>query len=180
LGLHRFHHLFIFPKGLTVTYLLLILALFVVSVTLYAVWLRPWLKTKPWADGFFNLIEPVEIALFKKSETVLIGRLIWVGSLFVGAYDAVAVFAQSLDLTPLTTRLFDLAHIPPDMRGLAVTAALVLLGRLITWLRSRTTKPLEVVAVASKDVTPAVAQALITAEVTKQDAVDAVTEAKAA
>jgi hypothetical protein len=152
----------------------------IVSLAVYAVVLRPWLKTKGWAGRFFALVEPLEIALFKKSETVLVGRLIWVGSLLVGAYDGIAVFAQSLDLTPLTTRLFDLAHIPADMRGLAVTAALALLGRLITWLRSRTTKPLEVVAVASKDVTPAVAQAMVTADVAKDQAVAAVIEAKAA
>ena len=95
-------------------------------------------------------------------------------------YDGIAIFMSSLDLTPITTRLFDYAHIPLDMRGVATTAFITALGYLINWLRKRTTKPLPVVAVASKDITPAVAQAMVNAEVSKDVAVAAVNDAKAA
>lgn len=154
--------------------------LIVVAILVYALWGRAWLKQQSWAQGFFAAIEPLEIFLFKKSETILVGRLLWVGGLFVTAYDALALFASSLDLTPVTTRLFDFLHVPPDMRGLTATAALALIGQVVVWLRKRTTKPVEVVAVAQKDITPAVAQALVAAEETKQEAVAAVIDAKAA
>ena len=154
--------------------------LIVVAILVYALWGRAWLKQQTWAQGFFAAIEPLEIFLFKKSETILVGRLLWVGGLFVTAYDALALFASRLDLTPVTTRLFDFLHVPPDMRGLTATAALALIGQVVIWLRKRTTKPVEVVAVAQKDITPAVAQALVAAEATKQEAVAAVIDAKAA
>lgn len=153
--------------------------LVVVAILVYAMWGRAWLKQQTWAQGLFAAIEPLEIFLFKKSETILVGRLLWVGGFFVTAYDAVALFASSLDLTPVTTRLFDFLHIPLDMRGLTATAALALIGQIVVWLRKRTTKPVEVVAVAQKDITPAVAQALVAAETTKQEAVAAVNDAKA-
>jgi len=153
---------------------MLIVITIVSLILLYALVGRAWLKRQSWTAGFFEVIEPLEIFLYKKSETILFGRLLWVGSLFVTAYDSLALFASSLDLTPVTTRLFDFLHIPPDMRGLAVTASLILLGRMITWLRQRTTKPVEVVAVAEKDITPAVAQALVAADVAKDEAVAAV------
>jgi hypothetical protein len=163
-----------------VTIALAVLATFLAIMVSYAMFGRSWLKRQSWAASFFALIEPIEIALFQKSETILVGRLIWAGGLLVTLHDSIAIFLSSLDLTPITTRLFDFLHTPPDMRGLAATMFITAVGYLISWLRKRTTKPLEVVAVASKDVTPAVAQALITAEVTKQVAFDAVTDAKAA
>jgi hypothetical protein len=149
-------------------------------ILLYAIAGRAWLKKQSWAQGFFSLVEPIEIALFQKSETILVGRLIWVGGLLVTLYDGLALFVSSLDLTPVTTRLFDFLHVPPDMRGVATTAFITALGYLINWLRKRTSRPIEVVAVASKDVTPAVAQALISADIAKDQAVTAVQDAKAA
>lgn len=161
-------------------YLILSILLVVALGALYALVVRPWLKTKPWSARFFAWVEPFEIALFQKSETILVGRLLWIGGLLVTFYDGIAIFLSSLDLTPLTTRLFDFLHVPPDMRSVAATAFITALGYLINWLRKRTTKPLETVAVASKDMTPAVAQALVNAEVSKDIAVAAVNDAKAA
>lgn len=162
------------------TKLLIALAVIAALLIVYAMWGREWLKKQPWTAGFFTWIEPFEVALFKKSETILVGRLLWVGGLLVTLYDFAAVFVSSLDLTPVTTRLFDFLHVPPDMRSVAVTAFITALGYLINWLRKRTTKPLEVVAVASKDLTREAAQAIAVAEVAKQDAVAAVNDAKAA
>lgn len=159
-------------------YVLSTLAITAVLAILYAV-VRSWLKRQPWTAKFFAAIEPYELALFKKSETILVGRLLWVGGLLVTFYDGLAIFASSLDLTPVTTRLFDYAHIPPDMRGVATTAFITGLGYLINWLRKRTTKPIETVAVAEKDMPREVATALMAAEVFKDEAVAAVQQAKA-
>lgn len=147
---------------------------------LYALVIRPWLKNQPWAQKFLAWVEPIEIALFKKSETVLVGRLVWVGGLFVSAYDGLAQFASSLDLTPLTTRIFDALHIPPDLRGLTVSAFVMGVGLAVVKLRKQTTKPLELVAVADKDVTPKVAEAIAMAGATNVEAVAVVAEQKAA
>ncbi|MCS3691999.1 hypothetical protein ABIF07_001085 [Bradyrhizobium elkanii] len=147
-------------------------------LVLYALWGRQWLKSKPWAVTFFSWIEPLEISAFKKSETILVGRLLWIGGLFVTFYDAAATFVHSLDLTPLTTRVFDWLQIPPDMRSLSMSAFIGILGLLINRLRKTTTKPLELVAVPDAKLPPAAAQAVAQAEVAKEAAVQAVAEAK--
>ena len=43
--------------------------------TMIYVMIRPVLKEQPWMAGFFRVMEPIEIALFKKSETILFARL---------------------------------------------------------------------------------------------------------
>ena len=160
------------------TIFLLVLALFVALAFIYALILRPWLKKQAWAQGFFASVDTLESALFKKSETILVGRLRWVGGLFVTFYDSLATFAHTLDLTPLTTRIFDWLQIPPDMRNLSATAAIGIIGLLINRLRKTTTKPLDVVALPQAQVTPAAAQAIARADVANQQAVKAVEEAK--
>lgn len=162
---------------MTLAIILIILAIVLIW---YALWGRAWLKNRSWAAGFFAWIEPIEIALFKKSETILIGRLLWVGGFLVTAYDGLAVFASSMDLTPLTTRIFDTLHVPPDVRGLTVTAFLAALGLIMNGLRAKVSKPLELVAVADKDVTPRIAEAIAMADATKEEAVAVVNDAKAA
>lgn len=155
--------------------LLWIAAAIVLLALWYALRGRAWLKTKSWMQGFFELVEPIEIALFKKSETMLVSRLLWLGGLVVTFYDAIAVFAQSMDLTPITSRL--LANVPPDMRGIITSSAFALLGLLIGWLRKRTSKPLEVVA-APADL-PATIIANAKVEQANAQAVAAVERAKA-
>ena len=128
--------------------MLWIIAIAIVAMIIwYAPAGRKWLKSKPWAQGFFAWIEPLELALYKKSETILVGRLLSVGAFVVTIYDGLATFVQGLDLTPVTTRIFDALHIPPDMRNLSISAFIGIVGLLISYLRKRTTKPLELVAV---------------------------------
>jgi hypothetical protein len=159
------------------TMFLSILLLLAILVAVYALWGRQKLKSLHWppVERFFAWIEPIELALYKKSETVLLGRLLSFGGLFVTAYDTVAVFASSLDLTPITTRVMDLAQIPADMRGLAVTAFIALLGRAVTWLRAQTTKPLELVAVPEAKLSTAASAAIAQADAAKDQAVRLVT-----
>jgi len=125
---------------------IVITAIIVGVIVWYALQGRAWLKTKAWAQPFFAWIEPIEIALYKKSETILMGRLLWVGGLFVTAYDSAAAFLPNLDLTPITTRIFDALHVANDLRALATSAFIASIGLVITWLRSKVTKPLDEVA----------------------------------
>ncbi|WP_375790865.1 hypothetical protein ACE102_33660 [Bradyrhizobium sp. vgs-9] len=155
-----------------------ILIAVVAVVAFYAIWGRQWLKKQPWAQKFFALVDPLELTLFKKSETILVGRLLWISGLLVTVYDAAAVFISSLDLTPLTTRIFDWLQVPLDMRNLLATAFIGILGLLINQLRMATTKPLELVAVPAAAVTPEVAETMAAADEAKQQAVAAVAEAK--
>jgi hypothetical protein len=64
------------------------------------------------------------------------------------------------------------------MRSLSMSAFIGILGLMINKLRKTTTKPLELVAVPAAAVTPAVAQSMAAAEEAKQEAVQAVAEAK--
>ena len=157
-----------------------ITAIIIAILLWYAIIGRAWLKTKPPTESFFSWIEPAEIALYRKSETLLIGRLLSIGAGLVTAYDTLAAAFSSLDLTPLTTRIFDFAHVPQDMRGIAGTAMITGIGLLISWLRKRTTKPVELIEVPEKSITPKIAEAIAMADATKTEAVAAVTEAKAA
>jgi hypothetical protein len=157
---------------------LIIAAILAALLLWYAMKGRAWLKKQPWAQSFFAWIEPIELALYRKSETILVGRLLWVGGLFVTFYDAIAFYAGSLDLTPITTRLFNWLGIPPDMQNLSVTAFIGVLGLLINWLRKRTTKPIELVEAPENSLPPAASLAVAQAEVAKDQAVQAVAEAK--
>jgi hypothetical protein len=155
------------------------IVLILIGLTLaYALVLRPWLKNQAWAQRFFAWAEPAELALFKKSETVLVGRLVWLGGLIVGAYDGFVAYFSSMNVEPLTTRIMDFAHIPQDLRGLTLSAAVTGLGLAIVRLRKKTTKPIELVAVSDAKTPPAAAQAMAQAEVAKDNAVQAVAEAK--
>lgn len=128
------------------TALIIATAVIVVAVW-YALKGREWLKTKSWAQGFFAWIEPTEIALYRKSETLLVGRLLWVGGLLVSAYDSVATFTPGLDLTPVTNRL--LSGVPDDLRGMTVSVMFAAVGLAISRLRKRVTQPIDVVAAPS-------------------------------
>ncbi len=133
---------------------IIILALILAAIVWYAMNGRAWLKTQTWAHGFLSWIEPAEIALYKKSETLLVGRLMWFASGIVTLNDALAVMAPSLDWTPITTRL--LGPVPEDLRGIVVTIGLGSIGLLIGWLRKRTAKPIELVAAPTTPATVAV------------------------
>ena len=153
------------------TIFIAILVIIVCLIVLYALVGRPWLKTKPLGQRFLAWVEPVELALFKKSETILMGRLLWIGSLFVSLYDGIAVYASSLDLTPITTRLMDFLHIPQDLRGLTVSGFLMAIGLMINNLRSKVTKPIELVAVSDSAATPQQTAAIAKADAANSQAV---------
>lgn len=155
--------------------LLIILAALVVAILLYAVFVREWLKCRPWAAGFFAFIEPIELVLWRKSETILFARL----KIVVGLLLAVLTQFGEIDLTPLMPLV-------PDQYEAALRVAFNLLPLFISivgWmdekLRNGTTKPLEVVALPD-DLPPEVAKAIEKADVAKDKAVAVAVEAKEA
>lgn len=107
-------------------------------VVIYITWLRPWLRAKSWAQGFFAAVEPIELALWKKSETILWARFLQV----VGLVSTLAGVFGLIDwtlITPLVSEQYQ-----PFMPLIPMT--LNLIGTVTEKLRRDTTKPLEVVA----------------------------------
>jgi hypothetical protein len=161
---------------------LIILSLITTLLLWYALQGRDWLKSKSWAMPFFAWIEPVEIFLFRKSETVLFARIKMVGGVLL----TYLVQASQIDWTPI------LPFIPEERRGIVNAAIsslpliLSLIGAADEKQRYTTTKPIELVAVPDKLVaeSPALQEAVAKADEAKTEAVAvtavAVAEAKAA
>lgn len=152
---------------------LIILAVITGLLLWYALQGRDWLKSKPWAQPFFAWVEPIEIALFKKSETILFARLL-------SGLGAVLTFLTqfgTIDLTPfmpfVPEKYQPFVNVAVNCMPLLITVV----GWMVEKLRNATTKPIELVAVAQKDITPAAEEAIVAAELTKADAVAEVKKA---
>jgi hypothetical protein len=159
---------------------LIVLAVITGLLLWYALWGREWLKAKPWgwSVAFFAWIEPIEIFLFRKSETILFARM----KMACGVVLTYLAQASQIDWTPI------LPFIPEKYRGMvnalisSLPLLLSLLGAADEKQRLTTTKPIQLVAVPDKVVaeTPRLAEAVAMADATKVEAVAAVAEAKAA
>jgi hypothetical protein len=146
-----------------VIFILAVLTAFVIAWVTYV---RPWLRKKEWAQGFFLAIEPVELFLYKKSEGIAWARWLHV----LGGVLATAPLYGGIDWTWL-------AHFTPDYIDPIlplIPSILNAMGAVGERLRNDTTKPLEMVAVAEKDLTPEVVEKIAVAEVAKIEAVEAV------
>lgn len=145
--------------------MLISLSILTLLVVAYVVGGRSWLKRQSWAAGFFAWIEPIEIILWRKSETILWAR-------FRQGLGLVLTLLASLgqfDLSPIFPFLPDWLHWLPPMLPLVISMS----GALSEQLRRNTTRPLELVEVP--DVAPpAVAAAVARAETSKEVAIDAV------
>lgn len=154
---------------------LIILAVVTGLLLLYALWGREWLKRQPFARGFFAWVEPIEILLFKKSETILFARLL---SGLGGVLTMLTQFGE-INIAPL------MPLVPEKYAGIVQVAFGFLpmlitgLGMIVEWLRNRTTKPIELVAVAEAAITPEVARVIATADAVKEQAVAVVVQAEA-
>ncbi len=155
---------------------LIILAILSAILLWYAIVGREWLKSKPWAQGFFNLVEPVEIALFKKSETILFARMKIVTGLVLTFLTQVG----EINLAPFIPFVPDKYQTWVNIGVNSIPMLLSLLGMIDEWLRNRTTKPIELVAVPEVAAPPEVKAALAQADAAKDVAVATVAEAKAA
>lgn len=109
-------------------------------VALYVVWLRPWLRDKPWAQGFFARVEPVEIVLWRKSESILWARFLQA----VGLVVPLLQFIGAVDITPYLA-------IVPDGYAPYLLLVIFVAGQIGERLRKDTTKPLDVVAAPDAD-----------------------------
>jgi len=159
---------------------LIVLAVITGLLLLYALWGREWLKAKPWgwSVAFFAWVEPVEIFLFRKSETILFARLkvVW------GVVLTYLTQASQIDWTPILPFIPEKYHIYVNAAISSLPLILSMLGAADEKQRNGTTKPIELVAVPDKIVaeTPKLAEAVAMADATKVEAVAAVAEAKAA
>jgi hypothetical protein len=158
--------------------LAIILVPVAILLTWYALWGRDWLKSKPWAQGFFAWIEPIEIKLFKKSQTILFARLKIVSGLIL----TMLTQAGTINLTPLMPFVPEQYQAYVNVAVNCLPLALSLMGWIDEALRNKTTAPLEIVALSDKAVadSPKLAEAVAMADQTKTEAVAAVVEAKAA
>jgi hypothetical protein len=100
------------------------------------------MRNAPWAKPFFAAIEPIEIMLWSKSETLLRARF----KMGLGLILTMLTQLQTINITPL------MPIVPEGYRGF-VTVAFNMLPFLITisgWvdekMRKDTTMPVEVVA----------------------------------
>jgi hypothetical protein len=151
-----------------------------VALTSYALFLREWIRVKrdtgvPWAVRWFSFWEPIEIYLWRKSETILFARL----KIFVGTLLTFLTQMQYIDLSPV------MPFFPEKHRPLAefifncIPLVITVLGLMDEKLRRETTKPLDLVAIREEDVPPEVRAAIIAAEQAKKQAVQEVQTAKA-
>lgn len=159
--------------------ILIPLALLVLVLMIYAVFGRDWLKKQESARGFFAWVEPVEIFLFKKSETILFARTLQV----LGGVLSALTWLGSIDITPLLPLFPEHADMARTLFGM-LPLVLNVLGAIVERLRNTTTKPLELVAVPDKVVadSPRLQEAVAMADATKAEAVavTAIEQAKAA
>jgi hypothetical protein len=155
---------------------LIILAVITALLLWYALQGRDWLKKKSWAQGFFATIEPIEIALFKKSQTILFARLKIVSGLALTALTQ----AGTINLSPFMPLVPDEYQAYVNIAVNCLPVALSIMGWFDEMLRNKTTSPLVLVAIAEKDKTPEVKEAIAMADATKVEAVAAVVDAKAA
>lgn len=155
----------------------LLIALTVLSVLVagYVVFFRPWLRQREWAAGFFAVIEPFEIALYRKSETLLRARFKMLAGLLVTALAAIG----TLDLTPLVL-LVPAQHQDKAKALVAFVPLLVSLSGFIDEaLRRDTTKPLERVEIPEAvKAEPEVAKAEAKADLANATTVEVAKEAE--
>lgn len=150
---------------------LIILSIITILLLWYALQGRDWLKSKPWpwVQEFFARVEPIEIFLFKKSETILVARLLQ----GLGGVLTLLQYFNGVDLTPI------LPLVPLKYQFFLTTLVncvpllLNVIGAIIERLRNKTTKPIELVAVPDKVVaeSPKLQEAFAMAETTKVEAV---------
>jgi hypothetical protein len=150
--------------------LLLAIGVPTLLILAYVVIGRAWLKERPWASGFFAKVEPIEIALWRKSETILWARFQQV----LGVVLTLLTQLGQLDLSPLFPLLPDNMKWLPAFLPLIISVA----GRIEEWNRLRTTKPVELVE-APDAISAGTRAALIEATAAQENAVIAVEVEKA-
>lgn len=146
---------------------LIVLALISAILIWYVLVGRAKLKAKPWAKPFFDWIEPVEIVLYKKSETILLARF----KMVIGVILTVLTYLGTIDLTPLMPFVPDKYEVYVHTAFNLIPLTISVLGLVDEKLRNSTTQPIEITAAPEKDMTPRVKEAIAMADSTKAEAV---------
>lgn len=133
-------------------------SLFTILLAIWVVFVRPWARARPGWKWFFDAIEPIEIALWRKSETLLWARF----QMLTGILLEFLMLLRGIDLTEV------MPYIPEKYRTTVTTTMHVLplvitiLGWINEMLRRDTTKPLPIVElprIVPKEVKAATAEA---------------------
>jgi hypothetical protein len=143
-------------------------------VALYVVWLRPLMRRTAWGAAFLERIEPLERALWWKSETILWAR----SKIVTGLLLTVLTQAGSIDITPLMPFVPDAAEPFVKFAWNLLPLVIAAMGWIDERLRKETTKPLEIVAMRT-DAPIEVKVAAAEADAANANAVAAAQEAKA-
>lgn len=132
-------------------------------ILIYVVVGRRLLKKLPFMAGFFAWIEPAEILLWRKSETILWARTQQLGGAVFSLLSVIGV----IDLSPF------LWAVPEKHRtwvGALPSMAVSVNGIICELQRRQVSRPLELVAVPDNP-PPIVAAAMVQAEVSKDVAI---------
>lgn len=152
------------------------IALVTALMIAWVVFIRPWMRDKPWAKGFFEFIEPIELRLWRKSETILFARF----KILVGVLITILTHAGAINIEQLMPFIPDQHEwwIRAIWNSLPLTISL--LGLVDEQLRKDTTKPLEAVVVPETQPVPvAVTEAKEKLEAAIVEVKEKVAEAKA-
>ena len=149
---------------------LLPIAIIIAVLLVYVLWGRDWLKKQSLAQGFFAFVEPIELLLYKKSETILFARSLSA----LGAVLTVLTQLGSIDITPIMPLVPDQYEGAVRMAWNMLPLLITGLGVIVEKLRNSTTKPLELVAVPEAKLTPEAVEAIAVADMAKAEAITAV------
>lgn len=139
----------------------IVLGVLVALIAIYGMGGRNWLKARPWTAWFYRWVEPIEIVLWRKSETILWSRFLIIAGLIP------PLFEQLEKLMPAVSGV-----LPPEYQAWW-TLSFTVVGIINEMMRRNTTKPLELVELPDNQ-SPKVAAAVAAAEVAKDKAVAAV------
>jgi hypothetical protein len=145
-----------------------------VAITVYVVWLRPLMRETRFGKWLLDHVEPIERALWMKSETILFARLKIVMGLLLTALTQMG----GIDIKPLMPLVPDAYEPIVLFIWNLLPLTLTVMGWIDEKLRKDTTKPIEIVAMRT-DAPEAVKAAAADAEAVTKDAVAAAVEAKA-
>lgn len=145
----------------------------IAMLTAYAL-ARPWLRDRPWLKWFFDWIEPIEISLWKKSETLLFART----KMLAGILFTALTQLGEVDITPLMPFIPDEYERVVRFAWNLIPLSLTILGWIDQQQRYDTTKPVEIVALPEEK-TVAEAEAVKKVEAANAEAKEIVAAEKA-
>lgn len=155
----------------------LALALFlVVFIIVWVTYGRDWVATTQRGARFLAWIEPFEIALYKKSNTILWARF----KMLTGALLTLMTQMGEIDITPLLPLLSEKWRGPVQVGFNFLPLTITLMGMIDEQQRNNTTKPVEIVALPNAVLAePEVAQAVAHVEIAQANAKVVAVEKKA-